>query len=241
MPLYRFADILIFLPTDFNRNGVVNYTGRNIKPFHDTVKVRTNKPGTPAASPAGSAIGCSKYARCDITWKVVLGNNPCPCAFNISCCTSGLMLSFWWNWDLLEIPKYRYILDFGGIYNFYNPQNTYRAMAYRIYGSSDRQWFNNIPPKFGAWQHVVILVQSKKMTVYLNGRFNMDKGLTSARNSWFPGATKLIPRFKLKRVDGNYSFGQLLMWGNLETKWNPVFLWRQHYEEIEANDAGYWF
>ena len=87
------------------------------------------------------------------------------------------MLSFWWNWDLLEIPRYRYILDFGGIYNFYNPQNAYRAMSYRIYGSTDRQWFNNIPPKFGAWQHVVILVQSKNMTVYLDGRFYMDRGV----------------------------------------------------------------
>ena len=145
-------------------------------------------------NPTGPAIGCSKYTRCDITWKVVLENDPCPCAFNISCCTNGLMLSFWWNWDLLEIPRYRYILDFGGIYNFYNPQNAYRAMSYRIYGSTDRQWFNNIPPKFGAWQHVVILVQSKKMTVYLDGRFYMDRGLTSARNSWFSGAKTLTPR-----------------------------------------------
>ena len=95
-------------------------------------------------------------------------------------------------------------------------------MSYRIYGSTDRQWFNNIPPKFGAWQHVVIRVQSKNMTVYLDGRFYMDRGLTSARNSWFPGAKTLTPRLRLKRVEGNYSVYK--KYGNSKLScWYPQF------------------
>ena len=225
-----------------NNSGDVNYTGRNVRPGYGIVNVSTNEPGTMVASPAGPAIGCSNVSRCDVTWNVDLGNDSCPCAFNISCCTNGLSVSFWWRWDLLEISisEYRHILDFGGIYIFYSPSTGHRDLNYRIYGSPDRNWWNTIPPKFGTWQHVVIMVQSTRMTVYLDGRFYMDAGLSHGKNKWFPGATKLTPCFKLKPVEGNYSLGQLLMWGNLENKWNPVFLWRQHYEEIEANDPEFW-
>ena len=223
-----------------NNNGNINYTGRNVRPIHDIVNVITNKPGTIVASPAGPAIGCSDDTPCELTWNVALGTDQCPCAFNISLCPSGLSLSFWWHWERLEIPRYRFILDFGGIYNFYNPENDILPMSFRVYGSPDRQWWHNVPPIFGTWQHVVIMVKSTRMMVYVDGRFLINKGLTSADNSWFPGATKLTPPFKLKPVQGNYSLGQLLMWGNLENKWNPVFLWRQHYEEIESNDSEFW-
>ena len=223
-------------------NGDVNYTGRNIRPFHDSVHAIVNKPGIVVASPAGPAIGCSEDTLCDIKWNVELGNNPCPCAFNISCCVSGLTLSYWWKWDLLQTSSYRYFLNFGGIYRFYQPGVHDLGMNYRIYGSPDRKWWNTIPPQFGTWQHVVIMVQSTTMTVYLDGRFYMEKGLSTADiNKWFPGATRLIPRLELSRVEGNYSLGQLLTWENWESKRNPVYLWRQHYEEVDTNDPEFWW
>ena len=198
-------------------------------------------PGIDVESPAGSAIGCFEDNLCDIAWNAELGSNPCPCAFNISCCVNGLTLSFWCYWDLLIAPSsYRYFFDFGGIYRFYQPGINYPVMNYRIYGSPDRNWWSNIPPHFGTWKHIVIMVQSTNVTVYLGGRFHEEKGLIPPSNGWFPGATRLIPRLKLNRCKGNYSFGQLLMWENWESKRNPVFLWRQHYDEIDANDPEFW-
>ena len=68
------ADLLLFLPTDIGNSGNINYTERNVSPFHKYVDMKLNKPGTVVVSPAGSAIGCSKGNPCDITWKVDVQN-----------------------------------------------------------------------------------------------------------------------------------------------------------------------
>ena len=119
--LYHFADLLLFLPTDIDTSGNINYTRGGLLPFHKHVDVKLNRLGTLVESPAGTAIACSEVQQCDITWNVDLENNQCPCAFNISCCANGVTVSFWWYWDIMNVPKYRYFLDFVGIYTFYKP------------------------------------------------------------------------------------------------------------------------
>ena len=211
----------------------MNYTERRMTPLHGNVSITIKSKGTAVDSPAGPAIGCSNDMPCDITWKVDLKNNTCPCAVNISCYENGVTLSFWWTWDFLDVPHYRFFIDLGGIYTFYNPSNGFQALAYRIYGSRDFQWYNNLRLPHGSWRHVVIMVQSSVMTVYYDGRFYGTRGATKAGDSWFPGASELLPRLRLKSVPGNYSFGKLYLW---ENKQSAAFLWRQHYEDVEQND-----
>ena len=153
------ADLLLFLPTDIGNSGNINYTERNVSPFHKYVNMKLNKPGTVVASPAGSAIGCSKGNPCDITWKVDVQNEECPCAFNISCCANRFTLSFWWSWDQLNVPVYRFFLDYGGIFVYYNPKNSYLEMSLRLYRYPNNQWLCNSNPVYGKWQHVIIMVQ----------------------------------------------------------------------------------
>ena len=227
-----FVDLLVFLPTNIGIATKVNYTRESVRPFHAEVNMNLNRPGAMVTSPFGRAIRCSKDTPCDITWEVDIRNTSCPCAFNISCCANGVTLSFWWTWDLLDAPSYRFFLDFGGIYIFYNPKRSYRPMSYRIYGSQKYQWFNNIHLPYGTWRHVVIMVQSTRIIVYLDGRYRGHRGLVGTRPGWFPGSASLKPRLRLKNVAGNYSFGNLHVWENKQT---AVFLWRQHYEEINAN------
>ena len=224
--------MLVFLPTDIGTTTKVNYTRESVRPFHDQVNVKLNSPGIMVTSPFGRAVRCSMDNPCDITWYVDIGNISCPCAFNISCCANGVTLSFWWTWDFLYAPTYRYFLDFGGIYIFYNVKRGYRPMSYRIYGSQKYQWYNNINLPYGTWCHVVIIIQSTRMTVYMDGRYRGGRGLSSKHPGWFPGSASLTPRLKLKNVAGNYSFGNLHVWENKQT---ALFIWRQHYEEINAN------
>ena len=222
----------MFLPTDIRTDGGVNYTGETIWPFHHKVDIKRIKPGTMVTSPVGPAIGCSHDNRCDITWEVDVGNISCPCAFNISCCDDGVTLSFWWKWDLLNVPYYRTFMHFGGIYVFYNPSASVEALAYRIYESRQSSWYSTLPPTYGTWLHVVLMVKSNLLTVFLNGRYHGDRGIIPKQENWFPGSTILMPRFRLKSTTGNYSIGKLHLWKNKQT---ALFLWRQHYEDIDAN------
>ena len=230
--LIAFVDLLVFLPTDIDSTAKVNYTRESVRPFHDEVNMKINRPGTMVTSPFGRAIQCSKGTPCDITWEVDIRNTSCPCAFNISCCANGVTISFWWTWDLLEAPSYRFFLDFGGIYIFYNPKRSYRPMSYRIYGSQKYQWFSNIHLPYGTWSHVVIMVKSTQMTLYMDGRYRGSRGLVSKHPGWFPGSASLKPRLRLKNVAGNYSFGKLHVWENKQT---AVFLLRQHSEETDVD------
>ena len=122
-------------------------------------------------------IACSKVQRCDITWNVDIENNQCPCTFGISFCADGVTQSFWWSWYMLNVPKYIYFLDFGGINTFHNAQNSHQPRAYHVYRSPNR--WNNLSPKYeyGKWQHVVIMIQSNWMTVYVNGIFTLKMGI----------------------------------------------------------------
>ena len=238
--LSHFTDLLLLLTTDIDKSGNINYTRKGLSPFHKYVNVKLNRPGTLVESPAGTAIACSQVKRCDITWKIDLEHNKCPCAFDISCCANGVTFSFWWYWDIMNVPKYRYFLDFAGIYTFYNPSSKkHLPLSYRVYGSPSRQWWNDLSPKYGKWQHVVIMTQSNKMIVYIDGKFNKRKGLSRVDNpnQWFPGAKKLLPRFKVKRVEGNYSIGKLHIW---ENKQSALFVWRQHYDEVDRNNPEFW-
>ena len=186
---------------------------RGLSPFHKYVNIKLDRPGTFVDSPAGTAIACSHVKRCDITWKMDLKNNNCPCAFDISCCANGVTLSFWWRWAMLNVPYFRFFLDLGGIYTFYNPHGSYLPLSFRVYGSPNRQWWYDLSPNYGKWQHVVIMIQSNRMSVYIDGSFNDEYGLIRVDpNGWFPGSKSLIPRFKVNRVDGNYSIGKLHIW-----------------------------
>ena len=152
---------------------------------------------------AGPAIGCSDETRCDIKWEVGLWNSTCPCAFNISCCTNGVTLSFWWYWNLSSIEYYRYFLDVGGIYVFYKPSGNH-GMHCRIYVSSERQFFSVIPLPNGAWRHVTIVVHADD-SIY-RWEISYTQGVIVSGSSWFPGATRLTPQIQLTPATGNYSF-----------------------------------
>ena len=227
----HFADLLLVVSTDMNE--VYNNNGKGKQPLHNNVVRAITSPGVTVPSPAGPAIGCSDDAQCDIKWEINLGNNTCPCAFNISCCTNGVTISFWWSWGIPNESYYPLFLDIGGIYIFYNV-NYKPSMAYRIYGSPDEQWYSSIPVPFGTWQHVAIMIHITQLTSYVNGRFYRSRGLGGNAVDWFPRATTMNPEIWLKPIDGNYSFGKMHLWKNKQT---ALFLWRQHYEEIEANDV----
>ena len=214
------------------KDSKVNYTGKSVRPLHTNVDVQITRPGTAVTSPAGPAIGCSDDTRCDIKWEVYLESNSCPCAFNISCCTNGVTLSFWWHFNLTSAVYYRLYLDIGGIYVFYIRSYTANVMSVRVYGSRDLQWFNYIPFPNGLWRHVVIMIMSNEMTMYLDGRYRDTRGVAPGDLNWFQGATELTPRIWLKSTTGKYSFGKLQLW---ENKKSALLVWRHHYEELEAN------
>ena len=130
--LCHFPDLLLLLPTDIDTSGNINYTMRGLLPFHKHVEFKLNRPGTLVKIPARAAIACSEVQQCDITWDVTLENNQCRCAFNISCCANCVTFSFWWSWDMLNVPKCRYFLDVGGIYTFYNTRNSHQSLVYRV-------------------------------------------------------------------------------------------------------------
>ena len=115
---------------------------------------------------------------------------------------------------------------------FYIRTHTTNVMSYRVYGSWDLQWFNYIPLPNGLWRRVVIMIVSNEITMYLDGRYHNNRGVSPGGLNWFPGATKLTPRIWLKSTTGNYSFGKLQLW---ENKKSALFVWRHHYEELEAN------
>ena len=151
------ADLLVSLPTDYGYSGNVNYTARNIRPFYEIVEVKiiNNYAGADVTSPAGPAIGCSDNAQCHVIWKVDPGNNTCPCAFNISCCTNGVSVSFWWNWDLaIGVSQYRYFLDLAGIYVFYKSPVANIPMVSRANRGDNREWYVDHSLPYGSWRHV---------------------------------------------------------------------------------------
>ena len=219
--IFVFADLLVFLPTDYGYSGKVNYTTRNIQPFYENVEVRiiASYAGTDVISPAGPAIGCTGKAQCLIIWKIDPGNSTCPCAFNISCCENGVSVSFWWNWDLaVGVSRYRYFLDLAGIYIFYKSPVANLPMISRVNRGDKRQWYIGHSLPYGSWQHVTIMLQSNEITVYYNGRYNRKaQPLSGWSTRWYPDTTRLHPRFILKRVQGNYSFSKLHMWKNKQT------------------------
>ena len=217
----------------------MNYTRESVRPFHDQVDVKLNSPGITVTSPFGRAVRCSLDNPCDITWYVDIGNISCPCAFNISCCANGVTFGFWWTWDLLNATSFRFFLDFGGIYIFYNVNKgpKTRQLSYRIYGSQKYQWYHNIDLPYGTWRHVVITVQSTRMTLYVDGRYHGSRGLVGQDPSRFPESANLTPRLRLHNVAGNYSFGNLHVWENTQT---ALFIWRQHYEGINDNKLQKW-
>ena len=227
--LYQFADLLISLPTGYDNGYMIDNTRNKMRPYHKNVNVALNSPGTAVASPVGPAIGCSDATRCDIKWEIDLANDTCPCAFNISCCTNGVTLSFWWYWNLSSIDYYRHFLDVGGIYVFYKPSGGNHELRYRVYGPSDKQWFNIIPVPNVSWLHVGITLQSTRMTLYLDGRFHSSRGSIDLDSGWFPGATSLTPHIWLKPATGNYSLGKMYLWENGQS---ALYIWRQHYEQL---------
>ena len=62
----------------------------------------------------------------------------------------------------------------------------------------------------------------------------LDAGISADKiDKWFAGTAQLTPRLILRTVTGNYSLGNVHIWENQQT---ASFLWRQHYEEVEANN-----
>ena len=206
----------------------MHYRQGDLHPLHDAVHVTVKQQGFLISSPAGQALGCSDDNRCDITWEVDLKNTTCPCAFNNSCCRNGLTLSFWWSWSCTIVSYYRFFLDFGGIYIFYIAKHN-DLMSVRMFGFEDTEWYFRIWLPRATWSHLAFTTQSQHLIVYINGRYSRRVGSKPLPPSWYPGASALIPRFWLRRTDGNYSFGNLQLW---EGARSAAFIWRHHYEQL---------
>ena len=199
------------------------------RPLHDAIQVTLKQPAFLVSSPAGQAFGCSNDKQCDITWKVNLENSTCPCSFNNSCCRNGVTLSFWWSWSYTIVPYYRFFLDLGGIYIFYNVKHGNRDMSVRMFGSEDTMWYIKIGLPHDTWSHLAFTMKSGQLTVFINGRCVRRVRSWLLPSGWYPGASALTPRFWLKRTAGNYSFGNLQLWEGAKS---AAYLWRLHYEQV---------
>ena len=226
---YYFAVLLAYIPPYDGKHGDILYRKDDLHPLHDAVQVTLKQSGFLVSSPVGKVFGCSAEKLCDITWKVDLENTTCPCAFNHSCCRDGVTLSFWWSWSYTVVPYYRFFLDLGGIYIFYNVKHGDRLMSVRMFGSENEKWYLKIWLPHDTWSHLAFTMQSQQLTVYMNGRYVRRVGPRPLSSGWYPGASALTPHFWLRRTAGNYSFGNLQLWGGVKS---AAFLWRQHYEQI---------
>ena len=222
-------DLLVSLPTDDVSQGEIKYGNTTAQPLHDVVRVQWRKKGFRVTSPAGQAIGCSESKPCDITWVVDLQNSTCPCVFNNTCCRDGVSFSFWWRWNDAVVAWYRYLLDLGGIYIFYNANDSPK-LKHRFYGGTDsEQWYGKSTVPYNTWNQLTFTMKSSQVITYLNGRC-IGKGESRILSlGWYPELSVLHPRFWLKQIDGDYSFGNLQVW---EGKKSAAFLWRQYYEKI---------
>ena len=221
---------MVNIPTDDTTDGNASYGNGIAQPLYNTVRVTYRKPGVIVPSPAGQAVGCSSNTPCDIKWNVDLKNSSCHCAFNNSCCRNGVTLTFWWSWSYTIVPYYRFFLDLGGIYLFYNVKHLDHIMSIRMFRSENEKWYLTIWLPYDTWSHLAFTMQSQQLFVYMNGRYVGRFGSRPLLPSgWHPGASALTPRFWLMRTAGNYSFGNLQLWEGVKS---AAFLWRQHYEQV---------